>query len=70
MLRQYQLHLLAALETESDFLSVDGSDFPKKEEHSVGVARQYCGRLEKAENCQASVFLSHATEKGYGLVDR
>ena len=49
---------------------MDGSDFPKKGTHSVGVARQYCGRLGKTENCQAGVFLSYATEKGYGLVDR
>ncbi len=70
LLRQYQVHLLAALEAKDGFLSVDGSDFPKKGKQSVGVARQYCGRLGKVENCQAGVFLSYATEKGYGLVDR
>ena len=51
------------------FLSVDESDFAKKGNDSVGVTRQYCGRLGKTENCQAGVFLSYATEKGIGLLD-
>ncbi len=51
-------------------MSVDGSDFPKKGKQSVGAARQHSGRLGKVENCQTGVFLSYATEKGYGLVDR
>jgi len=49
---------------------VDGSEFPKKGEHSVGVARQWCGRLGKVENCQAGVFAAYASRKGYTLLDR
>ena len=51
-------------------LCVDGSDFPKKGKESVGVARQYCGRLGKIDNCQAGVFLAYSGSKGYALLDR
>ena len=50
--------------------SVDGSDFPKKGKESVGVSRQYCGRLGKVDNCQAGVFLGYSSPKGYTLLDR
>ena len=35
---------------------IDASTFVKKGRESVGVKRQYCGRLGKVENCQAGVF--------------
>lgn len=51
-------------------LIVDGSEFPKKGEASVGVARQYCGALGKVANCQAGVFVAYAASRGYTLLDR
>jgi SRSO17 transposase len=55
---------------ESGVLIVDGSEFPKKGAHSVGVARQYCGVRGKIDNCQAGVFLAYVSERGATLLDR
>lgn len=43
---------------------VDDTGIAKKGEHSVGVARQYSGRLGKTDNCQIAVNLSIANEHG------
>ena len=43
---------------EDAMLLVDESGFSKKGEASVGVARQYNGRLGKVDNCQVGVFAS------------
>jgi SRSO17 transposase len=48
---------------------IDGSGFPKKGTKSVGVKRQYCGRLGKTENCQVGVFLTGVTPAGTALLD-
>ena len=51
-------------------LVVDGSGFAKKGNASCGVARQWCGRLGKVENCQVGVFLAYVTAEGYAPLDR
>jgi SRSO17 transposase len=37
-------------------LIIDESSFAKQGDRSVGVARQWCGRLGKVDNCQVAVF--------------
>ena len=54
---------------ESGVLVIDPSAFPKKGRDSVGVTRQWCGRLGKKENCQLGVFLGYVSNKGHALVD-
>ena len=50
-------------------LIFDESSFVKKGKHSVGVARQWCGRLGKVENCQVGVFAALGAGKHAALVD-
>lgn len=49
---------------ERCWLIVDDTGHAKKGRHSVGVARQYCGRLGKTDNCQVAVSLSLANVHG------
>ena len=49
---------------------VESSEFPKQGEPSVGVARQWCGRLGKVDHCQSGVFAAYASRKGYTRRDR
>ena len=50
-------------------LVFDPSAFPKKGTASVGVQRQWCGRLGKVENCQVGVYLGYVGPADHALVD-
>ena len=50
-------------------LHVDECCFPKQGKHSVGVKRQYCGRLGKITNCQVGVFLGYNNGPYRTLID-
>jgi SRSO17 transposase len=50
-------------------LVFDPSAFPKKGTESVGVARQWCGRLGKVENCQVGIYLGYVSRRDHALVD-
>jgi SRSO17 transposase len=66
MLRQVRNYVLPAMQKGGPVTAwiVDETSLVKKGTHSVGVARQYCGRLGKKENCQVAVSLSVATATG------
>ena len=69
MLGEYRREASALLADGDGMLTLDGTDFPKKGNNSVGVARQYCGRLGKVDNCQASVMTGYVSKHGYCLTD-
>jgi SRSO17 transposase len=50
-------------------LVFDPSAFPKKGDASVGVQRQWCGRLGKIDNCQVGVYLAYVGRGEHALVD-
>jgi SRSO17 transposase len=68
VLSELRHHVAAELGPAGTFI-LDGSAFAKKGEASCGVARQWCGRLGKVENCQVGVFLAYATPRGQALLD-
>ena len=51
-------------------LVLDPSGFPKKGTASCGVARQWCGRFGKIDNCQVGVSLAYVTSQGFAPLDQ
>ena len=47
----------------------DPSGFPKQGKQSVGVQRQWCGRLGKVDNCQVAVYMSYVSRIDHALVN-
>jgi SRSO17 transposase len=50
-------------------LLIDESGFKKSGKFSVGVGRQWCGRLGKVENCQVGVFAALGRDRRVTLVN-
>jgi SRSO17 transposase len=70
ILERHQQLVAADLGEPDGTMIVDGSGFPKKGEHSVGVQQQSCGALGKLANCQQGVFLVYASSRGHTFLDR
>ena len=50
-------------------LVFDPSGFAKKGTESVGVQRQWCGRLGKVDNCQVGIYLGYVSAVEHALVN-
>jgi SRSO17 transposase len=57
------------LGTADGVLVFDPAGFAKKGSPSVGVQRQWCGRLGKIENCQIGVYMGYVGRQEHALVD-
>src|SRR5215203_1104530 len=65
---ELQAHVAAEIGDPAGVLIVDGMAVPKKGDASCGVARQWCGRLGKVDNCQVGVYLGYASRGGHALL--
>src|SRR5258708_14398813 len=70
ILAEHQRLVAASLGEPDGVLILDGSDVPKRGDHSAGAAAQWGGATGKTATCQAGVFLGYASRKGYTLLDR
>jgi SRSO17 transposase len=70
VLEELQLHVRQELGDPRGVLVLDPSAFLKKGNHSVGVKRQWSGRLGAKALCQVGVYLAYAAQGGAALVDR
>jgi SRSO17 transposase len=54
---------------EDGVIVFDPSGFAKSGKESVGVKRQWCGRLGKTDNCQVAIYMGYVSSKEHALVD-
>jgi SRSO17 transposase len=69
MIAELARQIGTALGEADGVLVIDPSGVVKQGKQSVGVARQWCGRAGKVDNCQVGVYLGYVTRKEHALVD-
>jgi hypothetical protein len=69
LLAELVRHVGTELGEADGVLVFDPSAFPKKGTESVGVQRQWCGRLGKIDNCQVGLYLGYVSRREHALVD-
>ncbi len=69
LLKRHQALVVETLGEDDGVVLVDESGMVKQGEHSVGVARQWCGSVGKVTNAQVGVYLGYASRKGHGFLD-
>jgi SRSO17 transposase len=69
LLTELVQQVATALGEADAVLVFDPSAFPKKGTKSVGVQRQWCGRLGKIDNCQVGIYLGYVARREHALVD-
>ena len=69
LLGELARHVAAELGEANAVLVFDPSAFAKKGTASVGVQRQWCGRLGKVDNCQVAIYLGYVARAEHTLVD-
>src|SRR5262245_33888987 len=69
LLRELARQVGTALGEADGVIVFDPSAHPKKGSASVGVQRQWCGRLGKIDNCQVGVYLGYVSRTEQALVD-
>src|SRR5512135_512243 len=69
LLRELACQVGRELGTPDGVIVIDPSGFPKKGHASVGVKRQWLGRLGKVDNGQVGVFMAYASHQEHALVD-
>jgi SRSO17 transposase len=70
VMAELRCHVAEAVGDPEGVLVLDASAVAKSGSASCGVARQWCGRLGKVENCQVGVFVAYVTGASQALVDR
>lgn len=70
LMAELQKHVAEEIGDPAGIIVGDPSCFQKKGDDSVGVQRQYNGRLGKTDNCQKACFLGYVAPEGAALIDR